>query len=65
MPTFDELMVQNFNIPVQVQPQVFGCLALVSWAQTLIYTKSDNLSFVHTPQVNSCIVAGNRGRHRF
>lgn len=30
-------VVQNFNIPIQVQPQVFMVLCLVSWAQTLIY----------------------------
>ena len=40
-------MVQNFNIPVQVQPQVFGFLALVSWAQILIYTKFDDLPFMN------------------
>jgi hypothetical protein len=28
---------QNFNIPIQVQPQVFGTFCLISWAQTLIY----------------------------
>lgn len=30
-------VVQNFNIPVQIQPQVFCVLSLVSWTQTLIY----------------------------
>ncbi|PMD63345.1 uncharacterized protein K444DRAFT_661358 [Hyaloscypha bicolor E] len=30
-------IAQNFNIPIQVQPQVFGTFCLVSWAQTLIY----------------------------
>ncbi|MCJ1437019.1 hypothetical protein MMC27_006403 [Xylographa pallens] len=30
-------VVQNFNIPIQIQPQVFGTLALVTWAQILIY----------------------------
>lgn len=30
-------VVQNFNIPIQVQPQVFMVLCLFSWAQTLIY----------------------------
>ena len=28
---------QNFNIPIQVQPQVFGTFCLISWGQTLIY----------------------------
>lgn len=30
-------IVQNFNIPIQIQPQVFCALALVSWVQILIY----------------------------
>jgi len=30
-------IVQNFNIPLQVQPQCFGLLSLVCWGQTLIY----------------------------
>ncbi|KAK0628698.1 hypothetical protein B0T17DRAFT_588746 [Bombardia bombarda] len=30
-------IAQNFNIPLQVQPQAFMCLCLISWAQTLIY----------------------------
>ncbi|KAI8623212.1 PQ loop repeat-domain-containing protein [Xylariaceae sp. FL1651] len=31
-------IVQNFNIPVQVQPQVFVLLCLISWGQTLLYS---------------------------
>ncbi|KAF2843722.1 PQ loop repeat protein [Patellaria atrata CBS 101060] len=30
-------VVQNFNIPIQIQPQVFGALTMICWAQTLIY----------------------------
>ncbi|KAI9729836.1 MAG: ssk1 response regulator receiver [Cirrosporium novae-zelandiae] len=30
-------IVQDLNIPIQIQPQIFGCLTLVSWAQTLKY----------------------------
>lgn len=30
-------IVQNFNIPIQVQPQCFMVLCLASWAQTLVY----------------------------
>ncbi|KAI9870755.1 MAG: hypothetical protein M1830_003580 [Pleopsidium flavum] len=30
-------VVQNFNIPVQIQPQIFCVLSLVSWTQILIY----------------------------
>ncbi len=31
-------IIQNFNIPLQIQPQVFTCLCLVSFSQILIYT---------------------------
>lgn len=30
-------IVQSWNVPIQVQPQVFMVLCLVSWAQTLVY----------------------------
>jgi len=30
-------VVQNFNIPLQVQPQIFMLLCLVSWSQILMY----------------------------
>ena len=30
---------QKFNIPLQIQPQIFGVLALSTWAQILIYNK--------------------------
>ncbi len=30
-------IAQNFNIPIQVQPQIFMTLCLISWAQTLRY----------------------------
>ncbi|KAK0656456.1 hypothetical protein B0T16DRAFT_288530, partial [Cercophora newfieldiana] len=30
-------VIQNFNIPLLVQPQCFALLCLVSWVQTLIY----------------------------
>ncbi|KAL1876276.1 hypothetical protein Daus18300_002904 [Diaporthe australafricana] len=30
-------IVQNFNVPIQVQPQCFMALCLVSWAQILVY----------------------------
>lgn len=32
-------IVQNFNIPVQVQPQCFTLLTIVTWSQTLVYGK--------------------------
>lgn len=32
-------IAQNFNIPVQIQPQCFCLLCLVSWAQCKYYSK--------------------------
>ncbi|KAK8017091.1 PQ loop repeat protein [Apiospora rasikravindrae] len=31
-------IIQNFNIPIQVQPQCFGILSIVAWAQILMYS---------------------------
>ncbi|MCJ1463943.1 hypothetical protein MMC07_002553 [Pseudocyphellaria aurata] len=31
-------VVQNFNLPIQIQSQVFGTLSLVTWAQILMYS---------------------------
>lgn len=33
------LTTQNFNIPIQIQPQVFCVLALIVWAQILVYSQ--------------------------
>ncbi|KIY48137.1 hypothetical protein FISHEDRAFT_21634, partial [Fistulina hepatica ATCC 64428] len=33
-------IVQNLNIPLIIQPQVFGTLCLVSWAQCLYYSRT-------------------------
>lgn len=33
-------IVQNFNIPLQIQPPVFCLLSLVCWAQTLVYNNN-------------------------
>ena len=30
-------IIQNFAIPIQIQPQIFCILSLVSWAQILLY----------------------------
>jgi hypothetical protein len=32
-------VIQNFNIPIQVQPQIFMALCLIAWVQILIYNK--------------------------
>lgn len=44
-------IVQNFNIPIQVQPQCFMALCLVSWVQILIYGQYVRASQfpVHSP----------------
>lgn len=34
-------VVQNFNIPLQIQPQCLMALCLVSWVQILIYHKCE------------------------
>ncbi|KAI9862000.1 MAG: hypothetical protein M1824_001744 [Vezdaea acicularis] len=31
-------IVQNFNLPLQIQPQIFGFVCLITWAQVLIYS---------------------------
>ncbi|MCJ1428388.1 hypothetical protein MMC29_006297 [Sticta canariensis] len=31
-------VAQNFNIPLQIQPQILGVLSLITWAQILMYT---------------------------
>ncbi|MCJ1473082.1 hypothetical protein MMC13_001732 [Lambiella insularis] len=33
-------IVQNFNIPIQIQPHIFCALAMVNWAQILIYNNA-------------------------
>lgn len=33
------LTSQNFNLPIQIQPQIFCVFALVSWTQILMYNK--------------------------
>ncbi|SLM34789.1 PQ-loop repeat [Lasallia pustulata] len=30
-------VIERFNIPVQIQPQIFSTLSLVSWSQILVY----------------------------
>ena len=30
-------IVQRFNIPIQIQPQIFCILSLIGWGQTLVY----------------------------
>lgn len=37
IPTGVYCVVQNFNLPLQVQPQIFMVLTLICWAQTLVY----------------------------
>ncbi|KAI1749802.1 PQ loop repeat-domain-containing protein [Xylaria castorea] len=38
VPTGIYAIVQNFNIPLQVQPQIFMFLCLVNWGQILLYS---------------------------
>ena len=39
-------VVQNFNIPIQIQPQCFCALCLVSWGQCLKFGWSVVLSIL-------------------
>jgi hypothetical protein len=42
--------VQNFNIPIQIQPQVFGVLAIINWCQILLYS--------HAWRIRSVVILG-------
>lgn len=42
---------QNFNIPIQIQPQIFCCLALTTWSQILIYNQYQLLHLPPEPLV--------------
>lgn len=33
------LILQQVNIPLQIQPQIFGFFSLVSWCQVLYYNQ--------------------------
>lgn len=39
MPFAVYAIVQNFNVPLWVQPQCFGLLCMVSWGQVQVYSK--------------------------
>lgn len=32
-------IIQNFNIPLQVQPQIFCVFSMISWAQCMVYSR--------------------------
>ncbi|KAL5363466.1 PQ loop repeat protein [Aspergillus floccosus] len=40
------LILQNVNIPLQVQPQIFGVFSLISWGQILYYNQNAILSAI-------------------
>lgn len=37
--TMTQEAVQNFNLPLQIQPQIFGALSLTIWTQILVYSR--------------------------
>jgi hypothetical protein len=43
-------IVQNFNIPIQIQPQCFCLFCLVNWGQCMYYSRyaSPEHSFSHS-----------------
>lgn len=52
-------IVQKFNVPIQVQPQCFMALCLVSWCQILVYhNKWPVWKAAATGLVTACIFAG-------
>ncbi|KAI2638395.1 hypothetical protein GGS21DRAFT_508054, partial [Xylaria nigripes] len=52
-------IVQKFNIPVQVQPQIFILLCLVNWGQILLYTHKWPVWKVLTTAITvACIFGG-------
>lgn len=52
-------IVQKFNVPIQVQPQCFMSLCLVSWCQILVYHNHWKVwKAVATGLVTACIFAG-------
>jgi hypothetical protein len=52
-------IVQKFNVPIQVQPQCFMSLCLVSWCQILVYhNKWKVWKAALTGVVTACIFAG-------
>lgn len=37
--TMTQETIQNFNVPLQIQPQIFGALSLAIWTQILVYSR--------------------------
>ncbi|CAK7203779.1 hypothetical protein SEUCBS139899_006526 [Sporothrix eucalyptigena] len=52
-------IIQNFNIPIQVQPQVFMSLCMIAWVQILVYgNKWPVKKAAVTGVVMACLFAG-------
>lgn len=55
-------IVQNFNIALQVQPQCFCVLCLISWGQCLVYGRHvDSVYHLHIRKLLSFIENGDHG----
>jgi len=52
------MILQRVNIPLQVQPQLFGFLTLVSWGQVLLYSHHYSRVKVVTVVAGACLVCG-------
>ncbi|EED17598.1 PQ loop repeat protein [Talaromyces stipitatus ATCC 10500] len=52
------MIVQNVNIPLQIQPQIFGFFGFVSWGQILHYHDGYSQLKVSLLVIGSCILAG-------
>lgn len=51
-------IVQNLNIPLIIQPQIFGSLCAVSWTQCLYYTHKRSFAFCTCMFGMYCIIGG-------
>ncbi|KUL92071.1 hypothetical protein ZTR_02527 [Talaromyces verruculosus] len=52
------MIVQNVNIPLQIQPQIFGFFGFVSWGQILYYNHGYSQLKATLLVVGSCLLCG-------
>lgn len=52
------MILQRVNIPLQIQPQLFGFLTLVSWGQVLLYSHNYSLVKVIMVVAGVCLLCG-------
>jgi uncharacterized protein with PQ loop repeat len=52
------MILQRVNIPLQIQPQLFGFLTLISWGQVLLYSHNYSLVKVIMVVAGACLLCG-------